>query len=106
MMSPVEASMTEETTNLETKVRDVAGEAGVEESTIDKAVAESKSFLNSARETLTDAIDTAVGAVKDHPVAAASIAAGAAAAVAGAAFGASKMINGDTKPSGGTKKKA
>jgi hypothetical protein len=97
-MSPVEVKMTEETTSIETQVRDAAANAGVEQSTVDKALAESKSFLNSAKEALTEAVDNAVGAVKEHPVAAAGIAAGAAAAVAGAAYGASKLINSESKP--------
>lgn len=97
--------MTEETTNLETQVRDAAADAGVEESTIDKAIAESKSLFNRAQEALTDAVDTAVGAVKDHPIAAAGIAAGAAAAVAGAAYGASKLMNGEPDTTETTKKK-
>ena len=55
------------------------------ESALDTALAESKSFLSKAQETLASAAGTAVNAVKEHPIAAAGIAAGAAAAVAGAA---------------------
>ena len=51
------------------------------------------------------ALDTAVGAIKEHPMAAAGIAAGTAAAVAGAAIGASKlMANDDAKASPKSKK--
>jgi hypothetical protein len=96
-----------DTTNVEDQVRDAAESAGIEQSTVDKAVAETKSFLNRAQEALTEAVDTAVGAVKEHPIAAAGIAAGAAAAVAGAAYGASKLINGEPETTGtkGTAKK-
>ena len=97
--------MTEETTNLETKVHDAAASAGIEESTIDKAIAESKSFLNRAQDALTEAVDSAVGAVKEHPITAAGIAAGAAAAVAGAAYGASKLMGGEADAADTAKKK-
>jgi hypothetical protein len=78
------------------------------ESALDVALTESKSFLSKAQETLTNAAGTAVNAVKEHPIAAAGIAAGAAAAVAGAAYGASKLLADDdtaTTVSKGTKKK-
>jgi len=79
------------------------------ESALDTALAESKSFLSKAQETLTSAAGTAVNAVKEHPIAAAGIAAGAAAAVAGAAYGASKLLSDDetaTTGSKGAKKKS
>jgi len=47
-------------------------------------------LLSQAQDRIGGAIGTTVGAVKDHPVTAAAIAAGAAAAVAGAAYGVSK----------------
>lgn len=100
--------MTDETTKLETAVSDAAAQAGIEPSTIDKAIAESKSFLDKAQATLTEAVDTVVEAVKEHPITAAGIAAGATAAVAGAAYGASKLKGSDdTSPAKrGAKKKA
>ncbi len=71
---------------------------------VDEALAESKSFLSKAQEALAHAADTAVNAVKEHPIAAAGIAAAAAGAVAGAAYGASKLLNGDdTDDDGATK---
>jgi len=98
--------MTEETTTLETDVRDAADQGGVEQSTVgqstvDRAFAESNSFLNRAQGALTEA----VGAVKEHPITAAGIAAGAAAAVAGAAYGASRLMSGEPNSTGGSKKK-
>ena len=54
-----------------------------------------KSFLERAQDAIEDAVETTVGAVKEHPLAAAAIAAGAAAAVAGAAYGASKLLGND-----------
>ncbi len=47
-------------------------------------------FAN-AKEAVTDAVQTAVDAVKANPKTAAAIAAGATAAVAGAAYGATKL---------------
>jgi hypothetical protein len=54
-----------------------------------------KSFLEQAQEAIGDALESTVEAVKEHPVAAAAIAAGAAAAVAGAAYGVSQLLGGD-----------
>ena len=56
---------------------------------------EPKSFFEQAQEALGDALETTVEAVKEHPVAAAAIAAGAAAAVAGAAYGVSQLLGSD-----------
>ncbi|MES2444655.1 MAG: hypothetical protein V4574_17660 [Pseudomonadota bacterium] len=56
---------------------------------------EPKSFLEQAQEALGDAFESTVEAVKEHPVAAAAIAAGAAAAVAGAAYGISQLLDSD-----------
>lgn len=50
-----------------------------------------KAMLADAKETLSEAVSTAIGAVKDNPKTAAAIAAGATAAVAGAAYGATKL---------------
>lgn len=50
-----------------------------------------KSFIASAQEAIGDAVDATVQAVKDHPVAAAAVAAGAAAAVGGAVYAASQL---------------
>lgn len=55
------------------------------------ATEEAKSFIAQAQEKLSGAVDATVGAVKDHPVAAAAIAAGAAAAVGGAAYAATQL---------------
>lgn len=56
-----------------------------------------KSFLASAQETVAGAVDATVQAVKDHPVAAAAVAAGAAAAVGGAVYAATQLGGSDTK---------
>ncbi|RYE77250.1 MAG: hypothetical protein EOP19_23200, partial [Hyphomicrobiales bacterium] len=61
-----------------------------------------KSLLETAQSAISDAVDATVGAVKEHPVAAAAIAAGAAAAVGGAVYAATQL--GGDKDSG-TKKK-
>jgi hypothetical protein len=50
------------------------------------------SLFEQARQAIEDAVETTVGAVKEHPIAAAGIAVGAAAAAAGAAFGVSKLL--------------
>ncbi len=71
---------------------------------LDDALAESKSFLSKAQETLANAAGTVTNAVKEHPIAAAGIAAGAAAAVAGAAYGASKLLGGESGDDDGAKK--
>ncbi len=72
-------------------------------SALDTAIDETKSFFSKAQETLTQAAETAVNAVKEHPIAAAGIAAGAAAAVAGAAYGASKLLSDDDQATAGSK---
>ncbi|MBO9712886.1 hypothetical protein [Sphingomonas sp.] len=54
-----------------------------------------KSFLEQAQEAIGDAIEATVEAAKEHPVAAAAIAAGATAAVAGAAYGISQLLGSD-----------
>lgn len=56
-----------------------------------------KAFFNSAQETLSGAVTTAIDAVKGNPKTAAAIAAGATAAVAGAAYGATKLAKGSVK---------
>ncbi len=56
-----------------------------------------KSFLARAQEAIGEAVESTVDAVKEHPLAAAAIAAGAAAAVAGAAYGASKLLDNDNE---------
>ncbi|MGN6817317.1 MAG: hypothetical protein ACTHJR_01445 [Sphingomonas sp.] len=71
---------------------------------LDVALAESKSFLSKAQETLANAAGSAMNTVKEHPIAAAGIAAGAAAAVAGAAYGASKLFAGDASDDDGSTK--
>jgi carbonic anhydrase len=50
-----------------------------------------KSFLETAQEAITGAVEATVEAVKEHPVAAAAIAAGAAAAVGGAVYAATQL---------------
>ena len=62
-----------------------------------------KSFIASAQETLGGAFDTTVNAVKEHPIAAAGIAAGVAAAVGGAAYAATQYL-GDKQPETKSKK--
>jgi hypothetical protein len=53
--------------------------------------AETKPFLAQAQEAVGSAVDATVAAVKEHPVAAAAIAAGTAAAIGGAAYAASQL---------------
>lgn len=59
--------------------------------------AEEKSFLERAQDAIGAAVESTVEAVKEHPAAAAAIAAGATAAVAGAAYGISKLRDDDDK---------
>jgi hypothetical protein len=59
--------------------------------TANTSATENKSFLASAQETVTGAFDATVEAVKEHPVAAAAIAAGTAAAVGGAVYAATQL---------------
>lgn len=61
------------------------------QSTLASAEDGAKSLLSKAQGAVGGAVDTTVGAVKDHPVAAAAIAGGVAAAAAGAAYGISKL---------------
>ena len=56
------------------------------------ASADEKGFLERAQEAIGAAVESTVEAVKEHPAAAAAIAAGATAAVAGAAYGISKLL--------------
>ncbi len=65
--------------------------------------ADSKSFIAQAQEAIGDALDATVTAVKEHPVAAAGIAAGVAAAVGGAAYAATQL--GGEKSGGPAKSK-
>lgn len=58
---------------------------------------EVKSFLERAQEAVESAVESTLGAVKEHPATAAAIAAGATAAVAGAAYGISKLLGDDDK---------
>jgi ElaB/YqjD/DUF883 family membrane-anchored ribosome-binding protein len=67
----------------------------------------SSSLLAQAKEAIGQAVETTIGAVKEHPVAAAAIGAGVAATVAGAAFGVSKLLEEDEPaPTGKAKSKA
>jgi len=59
---------------------------------------ENPTFLEQAQEAIGDAIEATIEAAKEHPVAAAAIAAGATAAVAGAAYGISQLLSGDDEP--------
>lgn len=61
-----------------------------------------QTLLEQAQDVVADAFNATLEAVKEHPLAAAGIAAGAAAAVAGAAFGASKLLA-DDKPANAKK---
>ena len=81
---------------IEDAVEAAADKAGIDEKTIDGAVANAKSLLDRAQAAIGDAVDTVIGAVKEHPVAAAGIAAGATAAVAGVAYGAGKLRSDST----------
>ena len=101
--------MAEETINVATPAADadssiVDDVVETAESALNTALEESKSFLSKAQETLANAAGTAVNAVREHPIAAAGIAAGAAAAVAGAAYGASKLLGGETSDDDGAVK--
>lgn len=58
-----------------------------------------KSLLERAQGAIGSAVESTVEAVKEHPAAAAAIAAGATAAVAGAAYGISKLLEDDDKKS-------
>lgn len=72
-----------------------------------KTVADtSASLLGQAKDAIGQAVETTIGAVKEHPVAAAAIGAGVAATVAGAAYGVSKLLEEDEAPAKGTKAKA
>lgn len=64
---------------------------------------ESKTFIAQAQEVLGDALDATVTAVKEHPVAAAGIAAGVAAAVGGAAYAATQYKGEKPQAKGGKK---
>lgn len=64
---------------------------------------DAKSFIAQAQEKISGAVDATVEAVKEHPVAAAAIAAGAAAAVGGAAYAATQYL-GDKPASAKSKK--
>lgn len=61
----------------------------------DDLMAEAKSFLERAQEVIEDAVETTVEAVKEHPLAAAAIAAGVVAAATGAAYGVSALRSDD-----------
>jgi len=65
--------------------------------TASAAEPEVKSFLERAQQAVESAVETTLGAVKEHPATAAAIAAGATAAVAGAAYGISKLLGDDDK---------
>ncbi len=63
-----------------------------------------QALFNTAKDAVTDAVQSAVDAVKANPKTAAAIAAGATAAVAGAAYGATKLAQ-SKDATGGTAKK-
>lgn len=65
--------------------------------TLEEATEQAKSFLAQAQEVIGDAVDATVEAIKEHPIAAAGIAAGVAAAVGGAAYAATQL-GGDKEP--------
>lgn len=54
-----------------------------------------RTLLERAQGAIGSAVESTVEAVKEHPAAAAAIAAGATAAVAGAAYGISKLLDDD-----------
>lgn len=71
--------------------------------TLEEATDNAKSFLAQAQEAIGEAVDATVTAVKEHPIAAAGIAAGVAAAVGGAAYAATQL-GGDKEPAPKAKK--
>lgn len=62
---------------------------------LDDAIEQARGFFNEAKDTIADALASALEAVKRNPKASAAIATGAAAAVAGAAVGIAKLIDSD-----------
>jgi ElaB/YqjD/DUF883 family membrane-anchored ribosome-binding protein len=79
-------------------------ETSTEKTTTEVVTEEAKSFLAQAQEAISDAVDATVGAVKEHPIAAAGIAAGVAAAVGGAAYAATQLRSDKDAPASKTKK--
>jgi len=71
--------------------------------TLEEATEQAKSFLAQAQEAIGDAVDATVEAIKEHPIAAAGIAAGVAAAVGGAAYAATQL-GGEKEPAPKSKK--
>lgn len=63
----------------------------------------SRSFIAQTQDAIGSAVNATVGAVKEHPVAAAAIAAGAAAAVGGAAYAVTQYRGQGQAPSKGKK---
>lgn len=57
-----------------------------------------KSLIKTAQDTLGQAFDATVEAVKDHPVTTAAIVGGVAAAAIGARYGITRLREGDDKP--------
>lgn len=80
-----------------------ANSAASTPTTLEEATETAKSFLAQAQEAIGDAVDATVTAVKEHPIAAAGIAAGVAAAVGGAAYAATQL-GGDKEPAPKAKK--
>ena len=82
------------------KAKEAAHDVGVKASSAAATAKEkASSAASTAREKATDAGSRAVEAAKEHPYAAAGIAAGVAAAVAGGVYAATKLgSSSDTKP--------
>lgn len=73
-------------------------DSGPEQPGIDDLKTQAMSFLERAQEMIEDAVDTAVGAAKENPLAAAAIAASVVAAAAGTAYGISTMRSDGKQP--------
>ena len=90
----------------DTNTTDIAAEANTTDNgALDTALDTAKSFLETAQEANSDAVDATVVAVKENPVAAAAIAAGAAAAVGGAVYAAKNLGGSEPQKKTGGKKK-
>ena len=88
----------------DTNTTDISDVTTASEGTLDTAIDTPKSFLETAQGAISDAVDATVEAVKEHPVAAAAIAAGAAAAVGGAVYAATQLGGSEPAKTGAKKK--
>jgi hypothetical protein len=89
----------------DTNTTNIANEAkSADDAALDTALDTGKSFLATAQEAISDAVDATVVAVKENPVAAAAIVAGAAAAVGGAVYAAKNLGGSEPQKQNGGKK--